>query len=369
MKRRRLLLSTDAVGGVWTYSIDLARSLAAAEDMVVLLAVLGPSPSSDQLTEAAAVPGLQIIDTGLPLDWTAASERDVREAGHVLAHLAEMGQADLVQLHTPALASVCYPVPAISVVHSCVATWWEAVHGGEALPDDLAWRSNLVREGLGRSDVSVAPSESFARAVQKAYRLPEPPLTVANGRLANVGHTARQPFDVALTAGRLWDAGKNVAAFDRAAALSGIPFLAAGPSEGPDGSRLCLSHARAVGNLPAADLGELLLKRPLFVSVALYEPFGLAVLEAAQAGCALVLADCPVFHELWEGAALFVDPLDEHAIAAAVDRLVALPEERARLGDAARLRAARFTPDRTAEAMLGLYRQLLAEPQQERVAA
>ena len=39
---------------------------------------------------------------------------------------------------------------------------------------------------------------------------------------------------------------------------------------------------------------------------ALYEPFGLAVLEAAQAGCALVLSDIPTFRELWDGAALFV---------------------------------------------------------------
>ena len=35
--RRRLLLTTDAVGGVWTYSLDLARALAEAEDMVITM--------------------------------------------------------------------------------------------------------------------------------------------------------------------------------------------------------------------------------------------------------------------------------------------------------------------------------------------
>lgn len=366
MRRRRLLLTTDAVGGVWTYSLDLARALAAAEDMVVLLAVLGPPPTAEQLTEAAAVPGLQLIDTGLPLDWTAQRERDVREAGYVLAHLAQMAEVDLVQLHTPALAAICFPAPVVSVMHSCVATWWTAVRGG-ALPDDLAWRAALVAEGLQRSDVLVAPSRSFAAAVQRNYALALPPLAVANGRAGPASMAEGEPVQVAVTAGRLWDAGKNVAAFDRAAALSSLPFRAAGPLEGPDGSRVRLDHAEPLGVLAAGDLSALLARRPIFVSTALYEPFGLAVLEAAQAGCALVLADRPVFRELWDGAARFVDPLDEHEIAAAVDKLANDTDERVLLGDAARARAARFTPDEAAAAMLRIYAGLLSEP--ERAAA
>lgn len=368
MRRMRLLLTTDAVGGLWTYSLDLARALAQAEDMIVLLAVLGPAPSAEQLTEAAAVPGLQLIETGLPLDWTAASEGDVRESGRWLAALAEEAAADLVQLHTPALATACYAAPVISVIHSCVGTWWSAVQGGD-LPDDLAWRAALVREGLERSDLAVAPSQSFAAAVQRDYGLAGGLVAVPNGRASSDRRQHGKPADFALTAGRLWDAGKNVAAFDRAAALSSLPFKAAGPLEGPDGSRVTLASAEALGRLAAVELAALLASRPIFVSAALYEPFGLAVLEAAQAGCAIVLADRPVFRELWDGAALFVDPLDEHAIAATVDRLAADPQERANRGNAARLRSARYTPDRTAGAMLGLYRQLLSADQGARVAA
>lgn len=362
MRRRRLLLTTDAVGGVWTYSLDLARALAAAEDMVVVLAVLGPAPTPEQLTEAAAVPGLQLIDTGLPLDWTAGRERDVREAGYVLAHLAGEAEVDLVQLHSPALAAVCYPAPVVSVMHSCVATWWTAVRGG-ALPDDLAWRAAMVAEGLERSDAVVAPSQSFAAAVQRDYALTSPPLAVPNGRAEPATTAEGQPERLVVTAGRLWDAGKNVATFDRAAALSSLPFHAAGPLEGPDGSRVRLDYAEPLGKLAAGDLAALLARRPIFVSVALYEPFGLAILEAAQAGCALVLADRPVFRELWDEAARFVDPLDEHAIAAAVDSLAGDPRERAWLGAAARTRAARFTPREAAAAMLQVYAGLLREPE------
>jgi glycosyltransferase involved in cell wall biosynthesis len=74
-----------------------------------------------------------------------------------------------------------------------------------------------------------------------------------------------------------------------------------------------------------------------------------------------------VFRELWDEAALFVDPFDEHAIAATVDGLASDPQRREQLGEASRLRAARFTPDQTAAAMLDLYAGLLSES--ERVAA
>lgn len=365
--RRRLLLTTDAVGGVWTYSLDLARALSDLEDMVVLLAVLGPAPRADQLTEAAAVPGLQLIETGLPLDWLAENERQVRDAAWSLAELAAKASADLVQLHTPALALCPYPVPVVSVVHSCVATWWQALRSGP-LPADLAWRAALVREGLERSDLVVTPTRAFARAVQGAYDLPALPQCVHNGRTAMpLGDREKTPEDVVLTAGRLWDAGKNVAAFDRAAALSSLPFRAAGPLTGPGGESVSLAHAQPLGSLTGGELAQVLARRPIFVSTALYEPFGLAVLEAAQAGCALVLADRSGFRELWSGAALFVDPLNEHEVAAAADRLAANPATRRALGQAARERAEGFTPTATARAMIDLFATL--SPALHKVAA
>ena len=47
MTPRRVLMTADAVGGVWTYALDLAQGLNEA-DIAVRLAVLGPAPSPDQ---------------------------------------------------------------------------------------------------------------------------------------------------------------------------------------------------------------------------------------------------------------------------------------------------------------------------------
>jgi len=92
----------------------------------------------------------------------------------------------------------------------------------------------------------------------------------------------------------------------------------------------------------------------VFASAARYEPFGLAVLEAAQAGCALVLSDIPSFRELWDGAAVFVAPGDEEGW---VSALIAAQADPA-LGTAARARAAHYTADAMVDATAAILAQL-----------
>jgi glycosyltransferase involved in cell wall biosynthesis len=98
----------------------------------------------------------------------------------------------------------------------------------------------------------------------------------------------------------------------------------------------------------------------IFVSPARYEPFGLTVLEAAQAGCALVLSDIATFREIWNGAALFVGPDDADAMAAVLNRLIADPRLRSRLSAAARKRARRYSAQRMAQNTARVYRELLS---------
>ena len=100
------------------------------------------------------------------------------------------------------------------------------------------------------------------------------------------------------------------------------PFIAAGPLRGPATAQtVALQHLHCARRSSTTRRSpRWLAARPVFVSAALYEPFGLAVLEAAQAGCALVLSDIPTFRELWDGAALFVAADDAAGFAAALER-------------------------------------------------
>ena len=353
----RVLVTADAVGGVWQYSIELARGLSRL-GIETVLAVMGPSPDEAECQGAAGIEGLTLVDTGLPLDWLAENAGALRHAGEAIRELASEQECEIVQLNTPALAAETgFDLPVVAVQHSCVATWWEAVHGTE-LPEDFAWRTELNRAGLAAADAVVTPTTAFGEMVRRRYALAQAPRTVHNGRSPRDLPSAA-PHDFVFTAGRLWDEGKNLRTLDAAARGVPVPVRAAGPLKGPNGAEVLFDHLHCLGTLDEAELGRWLAARPVFVSAALYEPFGLAVLEAAAAGCPLILSDIPTFRELWSEVALFVAPRDEAGFTRAIANLVGDDFERAVLGRAAKERAARFTPDATAAQMASIYRALL----------
>lgn len=348
-------MTADAVGGVWRYAIDLAAGLSTHE-VQTILAVVGPAPDAGQRAEAQAIAGLELVETGLPLDWTAADEAAVAEAGATLAAMSRAALPSVVHLNTPAFAAVAeFGAPVVGVAHSCVATWWAAVRSG-SLPADVAWRADLAGRGYRACDRVLAPTRAFAEATAGAYGLNATPTVVPNGRRpVPAAPSAEAPALFAFLAGRLWDDGKNVAVVDAAAEGLSIPVYVAGPVQGANGELRQFERLRSLGTLGEAELAAWLAAGPIFVSPALYEPFGLAVLEAAQAGCALVLSDIPTFRELWDGAALFVDPRSPSDIRSAIEALAADPARRSQLGDAAQKQARRYGPQAMTVGVLGAY--------------
>jgi hypothetical protein len=136
---------------------------------------------------------------------------------------------------------------------------------------------------------------------------------------------------------------------------------AAGPLEGPNGQSVHLDRIQALGALSPTDLQQRLRLASIFCAPSLYEPFGLGILEAAQAGCALVLADIPTLRELWEGAALFVSPQDDAALAVVLDELLEDADRARRLGRLAAERAEQFSLEAMVEGTLAVYAEALAQ--------
>lgn len=347
---RRVFLSSDALGGVWTYSRDLAAGLA-RRGAAVTLALLGPVP--DDLALPLSV---TVLNTGLPLDWTAANPSELAAAGERLADIARAADPEITHLHAPALlASGDWRSPVAVVAHSCVGTWWSAVRGG-ALPADLVWRHAATGAGLLQADAVLAPSHAFAADLKAVHGERLPVRVAYNGSdpvpEAALGERAR----AVLTAGRLWDEGKGMAALDAAAALIDAPVFAAGAVCGPNGMSVRLQHMTMLGILGGAALRARMTATRVFASASRYEPFGLAVLEAAQAGMALVLADIASFRELWDGCAIFANPRDPIEFAAAM--ALALDSSDV-LGERARQRARRYSASAMLEATLAVHRDLL----------
>jgi glycosyltransferase involved in cell wall biosynthesis len=126
-----------------------------------------------------------------------------------------------------------------------------------------------------------------------------------------------------VTVGRAWDEAKGHAVVDEALELVSEAWTGylAGELEGPAGQTVRPRRLKALGRLPLRDVRQLLGRSNLYVGASLYEPFGLAPVEAAMAGCALVLSDIGSFRELWGPDALYFPPGDAAGLARVLDGL------------------------------------------------
>jgi glycogen(starch) synthase len=334
-----VFITADTIGGVWTYALDLAQGLCNHGD-TVLLVVLGPSPTAAQYSEAVDA-GVLVLDTGLPLDWISNDVIEFRRGASRLVETAQAWRADVVHLSTPALAGVAhFPMPVVGVAHSCLATWWAAVRTGPP-PSDFAWRIEAVAQGYAACNALIAPSVAFAAATAKIYGVS--PVPIYNGRSQTAGESHVVRDIPIVTAGRLWDEGKDAATLDLAAGMMDVPVLALGSVQGPQQQEITFDWMHSLGVMPAVDVAKTFARAQIFVSTARYEPFGLSVLEAAQAGCALVLSDIATFRELWDGAAIFVPPGDAGGLARAIAKLRNRPDELERLSVQSRVHAKRYS--------------------------
>jgi glycogen synthase len=153
-----------------------------------------------------------------------------------------------------------------------------------------------------------------------------------------------------LTAGRLWDPAKNVAAIAEVASRLPWPCYFAGESGESFGG------CRMLGKLAPAALAAWYADAAVYALPARYEPFGLSVLEAALSGCALVLGDIASLREIWGDAAIFVRDRD---IEGALQELIRNADLRERMSRLAYERAAYFTSERMAAGYRAAYSSVL----------
>jgi glycosyltransferase involved in cell wall biosynthesis len=227
------------------------------------------------------------------------------------------------------------------------------------LPESWNWQFSRNQRGLDSAALVLAPSHSHADALQAAYEVRTPIEVVPNATLGGPSRQKKEPF--VFSAGRWWDEAKNGALVDAVAQMIRCPVVMAGSLEGPNGQRFQPAHAVAVGSLTALEVRQMMTKAMIFIGPSRYEPFGLAVLEAASAGSALVLSDIPTFRELWQDVALFCPPDDKAAFATAIDRVMADRCLCLRLSEGARRRASWFSSDRQVEQLLQAYSKILSK--------
>jgi glycogen(starch) synthase len=352
----RVLMTTDTLGGVWNYSIELARALRQCDTSVVL-ATMGAPLVSAQRREAASIPNLRIFESAFKLEWMNDPWADVERAADWLLHLEDCVRPALVHLNGYCHARLRWRVPILLTAHSCVLSWWSAVKHDRA-PSQWDRYRDEVTAGLNAADAVAAPTHAMLSSLRRHYRWSGRAEVIPNGRAPEAfAPVSKQPF--MLCAGRLWDEAKNLGLVGRAASALPWPVYAAGANTHPQGGDARAPSIRLLGQLAPDDLARWMAAASVFVAPARYEPFGLAILEAALCGCALILGDIESLRENWDGAAVFVSTEDAQDLIDAARDLTTHPARLGEMQQKARQRALHFSRTRMLTGYLRLYSDLI----------
>ncbi len=221
--------------------------------------------------------------------------------------------------------------------------------------------NSLVVEGLRRATVSRLSHPMRGRNARAT--LPACVVESSTTGLWSDHYQRQSKKPIALSAGRLWDESKR--ADVAAIGVRGLPLelRLIGPTGALGGACSVLPSGPTFAILaPCAwqIVRSEMASAQFYLATSTYEPFGLAALEAAFCGCALMANDIPTFRELWGDAALFYHRDDPPEPARAPIGLPCRPGPLRRLGVAARQRALdQFTAERMADDYLALYQEVL----------
>jgi glycogen synthase len=355
---RRVLMTTSGRRSTWAHSLDLAGALGRC-GIEVVLANIGDAPSHVQLGQAAGLRNVQVFPNRFESTYSDDAWDEVERAGSWLLRMESTVQPDLVHLHSYPFGSLPFEAPTLLEGHDCPLCRSRAT-AGDATAAWERYRESVSR-AMRTTRMVVTPTRAALSELADTYGHLPASRVIPIGRSARGLAPAETKEDLILSAGCFGDQAQNLSALEAVARRLRWPVTVMvdgcpGPGraeerdvkvlEDPSSERLAHWYGRA----------------SIFALPCSYEPAGLSVLEAALSGCALVLGDVPALRELWEGAALFVEPGNADDLERALNLLMDEPKGLRGLGQRARARALLLSPERRAASFLETYAHMLREP-------
>jgi glycosyltransferase involved in cell wall biosynthesis len=345
----RILLTTDTIGGVWTFTKELTEGLLAFGHQVALVS-LARLPSASQqawcdgtLQEYRGA--FRYVALEVPLEWMDDNDISYSAAEAPLLRIAREFEPDVLHANQFCLGALPLAAAKVVTAHSDVLSWAEVCRpaGMEETPWLRRYRL-LVETGLNASDAVVAPTRWMATALRRGFPVDGAVKVIVNGRTLDERERVEDRKLQAVSVGRRWDEAKNIAILDGMA--DAMPVVIAGETLLGEGDAL-----------NEEEVMTLFRQSSVYVATSVYEPFGLAPLEAALCGCAVVANDIPSLREVWSDGAIYFQ--DRASLRAALTELAESPLALQRAQRRSRLQAAKYSAVRMVDAYLALYAELL----------
>lgn len=359
----RVLMTTDTVGGVWTYTTELTAGLLQRGAAVALVTV-GRAPGAAQTkwlerNRARWNGSFRWEMSVAPLEWMSNNQRAFLDLAPQVLRLAQDFGADLLHSNQFCFGALPVPAPRLVVAHSDVHSWAAACRGKSLEPS--AWLdsySALATAGLRRATAVVAPTRWMLGALAANFELPRSTYVIANGRTLPEPALRSTHKLQAMTAGRLWDEAKNLQLLKDVRAP--FPIFIAGEAQRESQESLSMpSGITMLGSLEQDELLALFHESAIYICTSRYEPFGLAPLEAALCGCAVLANDIPSLREVWGDGALYFR--DASSLSARLLQLSRDPQQLVAAQHRSWQRAQRYTAAVMVEQYLTLYRTILTK--------
>jgi len=363
----RVLITADTVGGIWTYARELVSGLV-RRGVEVTLVSFGHIPEPRQLAWIEGLRNLDYRPTAFRLEWMQDSAEDLEASSEYLLGVIRETSPDLLHLNQFCYGALNVDVPKLVVAHSDVVSWWIAVHGKE--PPRSAWMEwyrEIVQRGLDCATTVIAPSRWMLAQIEACYGPRMQRGVIYNGRSPQWFNPHADKDDMVLTVGRLWDSAKQVSLVTQYDC--GWPVVIAGETQHPDeayrgdGARMvCEGMLELKGKQNSEQLRSLFSRATIYAATSRYEPFGLALVEAALSRCAIVANDIPSFRELWGETACYFNTNDPASLRDTIARLRDNRMLRRQHAELAYQRARRrYSADRMVQEYLDAYAHLTAD--------
>lgn len=350
----RVLMTADVVGGVWNYAMELIKGLS-DHGIEIALATMGPLPDAEKRKSLTGIKNVELFESSFKLEWMEQPWEDVEEASEWLMELEIMLHPNIIHLNGFVHGALPWHAPVVVVGHSCVCSWFENVKN-EKTPPDWQYYRKRVSEGLMAADAVVAPSKAMINMLKNHYGISDLCKVIYNGRsLSNTNIVKKKMI---LSAGRVWDEGKNMDALMSVASEVSWPIFIAGDHVNRP---IKYEKVNLLGQIPYQTLCTWMSDASIYASPARYEPFGLSILEAAGNECALVLGNIESLREIWGDAAVYVNPDDREELKTVINRLIENDQLRNQYGKKARLRASQFSSDIMINNYIELYKNLVCK--------
>jgi glycosyltransferase involved in cell wall biosynthesis len=337
--------------GLARYTIQLWSELARREDVVLRAFALGRgSATLDLPVRRVRVPLRVLRPLWRHVRWPRVESLvGTVDVAHSLALTPAPSRApQVVTLHDvlPVTHPELYPPETVTRFRSELAGARRAalvVTTCEATAQEIA----LVA-GVPRDRIVVAPPGPSQLSEQRGKAVPDEPYVLAVGQV-----TPRKGFDVLAAAAALLGEGCP------RVLVAGPDWWRAAEVRAMIATSDRLGRVELLGAVDDVTLGSLYGGATLVCHTSRAEGFGLTCLEAMAAGAPIVAMDIPSVRELVDDAAVLVPVNDAGRLAAAIQQLLDDPARRTTLAAAARRRAARFSWDKTADAVVHAYRRAL----------